>query len=258
MAFPPDGLCLDLELPTPLDDVCFPGGICLSHVYDAIAKIPHAADLSMEFFSQLGPAMSPLKPFFDLLNTIIQIFNCLKAIPKAFFTLDPSELIECFPALAELIDSLLKLVPQLSIPKMVKSTLLAVASLLRGVASDLEYVQSQLQRIADEIDRAARLGNQQMNGFLVCAQHDNEQTLLSTTEALKGIGTFILLINVFMSMIGAPEIPCFGSLVSDGVDQGFDYVIDLLTDLAALLTDLANAIPDPDLALSLALSEQSC
>jgi hypothetical protein len=258
MAFPPEELCFDMpDIPT-IDDICFPGGFCLSYVWDAINKIPTAADMSMDFFSQIGPALSPLVPLFDVIDTALAIFRCVKAIPDAITSLDPSELLNCLPALAKLVDQLLKLLPQLSIPKMIKTALKNLAALLEGIAAELLYLQSQLQRIADQIDRAAELNDVKMNGFLVCAQNDLQDTVLSTSEALKGIGRIILLINIFVGLIGGEEIPCFGSLIEDNISEGFDVVIDLLLSLAEVLRIMSDAIPDPDLALTLALGDLKC
>lgn len=257
MIFPPESLCVDLPDIPSAEDICLPGGICLSYVWDAIGKIPSAADVNMDFFSQLGPALTPLVPVFNILDTVLAIFKCVKAVPDSIIKLDPFELIECIPALVKLIDQLLKLIPQLSIPKMIKAALKNMARLLRAVAADFLYIQSQQQRIADMIDRAADLNDVHMNGFLVCAQQDLQGSVASTAEALKGIGRVILLINIFISLIGAEEIPCFGSLVEDNSDN-LDAVIDLLTTLAELLDIMSDAIPDPDMILTLALGDMKC
>jgi len=239
------------------DKICLPGGICLDYVWDSIGKIPHAADIPLDFFSQIGPAMAPLKPFFDLLDTVLALFRCVKAIPNAIVKLDPSELLDCLPALAKAVDQLLKLIPQLSIPKMVIAIIHNIANLLRAIASDLSYVQSQIQRISDMIDRAAELNDKQLNGFLVCAQDDLEKTTMATAEALRGIGSIVLIVNILMGLFGGPEIPCFSEMFT-GELTGIDEAIELLTKLAELLDDIADAIPDPDLVFTLLLGDQKC
>lgn len=258
MAFPPDDLCFNLPEIPDLEDICFPGGFCLSYIWDAIDQIPHFADVSLDFFSQIGPAMAPLAPFFSLLDTVLAIYRCVSAIPDVITSLDPSELLNCIPALAELIDKILKLIPQLSIPKMIIAILKNLAYLIRAIAADLEYLKSQLQRIADMIDRAANLQDVKMNGFLVCAQDSVEGSVLSTAEALKGIGRMILLINIFIGLFGGEEIPCLGTLMSDHIAEGFDVIIDLLLGIADVIQMIAEAIPDPDLALTLLLGDLKC
>lgn len=257
MGFPPESLCIELPDIPSVEDICLPGGFCISYVWDAIGKIPSGADMSMDFFSQIGPALSPLVPLFDLVDTVVAIYRCVQAIPDAITSLDPTELLKCLPALAELVDKVLKLLPYLSIPKMIKTALRNMAIMLRAIASDITYIQSQLQRVADMIDRAAELEDVKMNGFLVCAQQDLDDTVLSTAEALEGIGRIILLINIFVGLIGGEEIPCFGTLITDNRDE-LDVVIDLLVAIANILDAMSDAIPDPDLALTLALGDLKC
>ena len=258
MGFPPEDLCVEMPSVPTIDDICFPGGFCLSYVWDSINKIPTAADIGMDFFSQIGPALAPLVPLFDIVDTALAIFRCVKAVPDAITSLDPSELLACLPALAKLVDQLLKLIPQLSIPKMIKAALKNLAAMLESIASEFSYLKSQAQRIADMVDRAADLNDVKMNGFLVCAQADLGETVLSTSKALEGIGRIILLINIFIGLIGAEEIPCFGSLISDNISEGFDVLIDIFLALAEVLRIMASVIPDPDIALTLALGELKC
>lgn len=256
--FPPADLCIVLPDLPAVDDVCLPGGICLSYVWDGVSKIPHPSDMSLDFFSQLGPAMTPLVPIFNVVDTVLAIFKCVKAVPDAITSLDPSGLLDCLPALAKLVDQLIKFIPQMSIPKSIKAMLKNCAALLWAVANDFRYLQTQSEMIIRQLDRAATLNNSKMNGFLVCAQKDLDDVALSTAEALKGMGRIILLLNVFTGLIGAPEIPCFGSLIGDNLDRGFGVIIDLLLALAAVLNDIANAIPDPDMILAIALGDQQC
>lgn len=258
MAFPSSDLCIQLPAIPSIERVCLPGGVCIDYTWSQTGKIPNLSDMAVDYIAKLGPAMAPLQPFFQMLDTVVQIFKCLKAIPDAITTLNPTDLLECIPTLAEMIDQLLSLLPQVSVPKMVIAAIKNIALLLRGIATEFIDIQRAIARINEGIDRAAALGNTQMSGFLVCAQETVDKNIDSLAEALKGIGQFVLLINLFMGLFGGPEIPCFGSLVSDNVDTGLDVVIDLLTSMADILEQIADAIPDPDLALSLALGDSEC
>ncbi len=257
MTFPPENLCFELPNIPDIDDICLPGGACLSYVWDGIGKIPTAADMSLDFYSQIGPALTPLIPMFNMLDTVLAIFKCIQAIPDAITSLNPSELVKCVPELAKLIDKLLGLIPQMSIPKMIKAALGNMSKLLRSIAIEIGYVSEELERIAKKIDRAADLNDIKMNGFLVCAQQDAHDTIRATGAALAGVGRMVLLLNIFIGLVGAEEIPCFGSIIEDNMDS-LDVLVDLLNTLAELLQTMANAIPDPDLALTLALGEARC
>lgn len=258
MTFPSATICLPMPAIPTLDRICLPGGVCLDYIWDSIGKIPSAADMAMDFYSQIGPAMAPLAPVFNILDTVLAIFRCVQAIPDAITQLNPSELIKCVPGLAQAVDKLLDLIPQLSLPKMIIALLNNTALLLREIAGDLSFLENQAQRVLDGIDRAATLNDHTLNGLLVCAQGTLADTALSTGEALRGIGSIILLMNLLMGLFGGPEIPCLGSTIGDNLAGGLAAVIEVLTALAGVLSEIALAIPDPDLALTLALGDQQC
>lgn len=251
-----DVLCLPLpEIPTA-EDICFPGGFCLSHVWNGINQIPNAADIWLQFYSQIGPAMSGLAPIFTIIDAILAVFRCFEGTIEFAKSLDPTDLIKCVPELVEKINALLSLIPQLSIPRMAKAIVQGLAALLRAIATDLRYVQQQLARIAAGIDDAHDLGDVSLLSFLSCAEKTIEDQALSTAEALKGIGRIVLLINLLMALFGGPEIPCFGALLED-LDQ-LDAVIAALLAIADLLQQLADLIPDPQLAITLVLGDLEC
>ncbi len=236
-------------------EICFPGGFCLSNVYTEIGKIPSAADIPLQLFSQLGPAMAPLAPFFTQLDTILALFKCANAVPDAIASLDPGAIFECIPELVEKINELLSLIPQLSLPKMVKALIIALAQLLEGIAADFTYLQNEFQRALDAIDRAADLSDVTLSGFLQCRQDNLATASDSMAAALQGIGRIILLINIMMGLFGGPEVPCF----SDAIDPNvLEPLIAFLLALAAFLRQLAALIPDPQLAITLALGDQRC
>jgi hypothetical protein len=258
MDWPPVDLCVPLQLTAKLDDICLPGGICLSQVWSCVGQVPHAADLALDYFSQIGPAMAPLKPLFDIIDTVVSLFRCVAAIPDAITSLDPSKLLECMPTLAAAVDNLLQLIPQISLPRLVRALLHNLALLLRGVAADFAYLDYQARRIADSVQRAAELRDQGMQAILACAQQNLQTQALSTAEALRGVGRIVLLINLLVGLFGGPEVPCFGALIGENLDRGFATIIELLTELADLLDEIAAVIPDPQLALTLALGAQRC
>jgi len=255
---PTDEICLELPPIPSIDDICLPGGFCLSHVWNGIDQIPHLADVPLQFFGQIGPALAPLAPVFDIIDFALAIFKCVQGTIDAITELNPVKIIECIPDLAKYIDKLLALIPQLSVPRMVKKAIEAMALLLRALASDFEYVKTTIQRIIDLIDRAADLNDVNLNSILACAQKTVTDQSLSTAEALKGIGRIILLLNIFIGLIGGEPIPCFGTLIEDNITDGLDVIIATLTALAEVLETLAALIPDPILELTLALGAERC
>jgi hypothetical protein len=251
-----DLLCPALTPVSGIEDICFPGGLCLSALFDP-GNYPRVSDLVMAQLQQVGPAMAPLKPFFDVLDTALAIFRCIESIPDCITQLDPSGLINCIPDLAEKINQLLSLVPQLTIPRLVAGLIRNLAAFLRAFADDLAYLQVRLARIAQAVSRAADLSDVTWGGFLTCAEATVQDELDALAIALRGIGRIILLANILLSLVGgAPEIPCFGTMLQDADALG--PVITAMRALATLLDQIAALIPDPQYAITAALKGTVC
>jgi hypothetical protein len=251
-----DLVCPYLEPMKGIDDICFPGGLCLSTLITP-DDYPRVSDLVMSQLSQIGPAMAPLKPFFDVLDTILQIFKCIEAIPDCITNLDPSGLINCVPDLVQKVNNVLTLIPQVSIPRLIIQLIRNLAAFLRAFADDLDYLKQRLARIAQAVSRAADLNDVTWGGFLQCAEQTVSDEMDALALALRSIGRIILLANLLLSLIsGAPEIPCFGTLLED--IAGLDDIIAAMRKLAGLLEELAGMIPDPVLSLTLALQGTKC
>ena len=251
-----DVLCQFLTPYTGPADICFPGNFCLSAMRDALMDRPSISDMVLKQLAQVGPAMAPLKPVFDIIDTALAIFRCVTAVPDAITNLDPTELFACVPELVEKINNLLALIPQLSLPRLIRSLLSALAALLRGFADDLDYLKRRMAEIAAAMDRAADLSDVTWAGFLSCAHETCKEQAMTMAEAIKGIGRIILLANLLMSLFGGPEIPCFSAML-DNLDE-IDPVIDALRLLATLIEYIVSLIPDLAYALTLVLGDMKC
>lgn len=253
-----DLICSDVPTLSQMTDICFPGGACLSHMSSAINSIPSPSEIPLEYLSQLGPATSFMQPLMNVLDTVLAIFKCMEAFTDFATSLDPSEIFKCFPDLIDKVNSILTMIPQMSIPRMVISIIESMISLLRGLAIDLQYIVDRLNDITTEIDRAADLGDVTKSGFLACAENTMQDSLTATSVALKAVGRIILLVNIFMGLFGGPEIPCFGELLDGVAADALAPIIDTLNALADLLQQLLDMIPDPQAAITKALGETRC
>ena len=140
MALP---ICLEIsELPDPFS-ITLPGGVQIEHI---------------NLMEVIQPALTPLVPIFDIVDTVVTVFNCIKAIPDALGPPpDPTVLAACLPDLAEKVAKLLRLVPPLSLPLTVVGLIDLVIDALRQAKSELLHLQQQMIQILGVIDWATEL-----------------------------------------------------------------------------------------------------
>ena len=152
MALP---ICIEIpEIPDPFQ-LTLPGGVTIEHI---------------NLMEIIQPALTPLVPLFDIIDTIVAVFNCVKAIPDSLGPPpDPTALAACLPDLAEKVSKLLKLIPQLSLPLLIVRLIDLVIDTLRQARSELMHLQQQVQQILGVIDRATNLDDAGLMAIAQCA-----------------------------------------------------------------------------------------
>ena len=153
MALP---ICLEIpEIPDPLS-ITLPGGVTMQQI---------------NLMQAIQPALTPLMPLFDIIDTVVAVFNCVKAIPDSLGPPpDPTALAACIPELAEKVAKLLRLIPQLSLPYTIIGIIDLVIDTLRQARSQLMHLQQQMQQILGAIDRATELEDAGLMAITSCAQ----------------------------------------------------------------------------------------
>jgi hypothetical protein len=213
-------LCLEIpEIPDPFA-LTLPGGIEIEDVN--LMKI-------------IQPALTPLVPFFDLIDTIVAIFNCVKAIPDAFGPPpDPTVFAACLPDLAKKLNKLLNMLPQVALPRLIVRLLTLVIESLRTVRSQLMHLQAQMLQILGTIDRAKDLKDAGLMAIAQCAQANVAQEAANVGKSLAAIGKLLGLINLFMGLIGGPEVPDLSNLAGRPLDDTIPPLDELLKALEAV------------------------
>jgi hypothetical protein len=163
------------------------------------------------------------------------VFNCIKAIPDTLGPPpDPTVLAACLPDLAEKVAKLLKLIPQLSLPLLIVGLIDLVIDTLRQARSLLLHLQQQIVQILGAIDRATNLEDAGLMAIAQCAQANVAQEAANVGKALASLGKLIGLINLFMGMVGGPEIPDLSDLAGRPLD-------DVIPPIDAIIETLQNA-----------------
>lgn len=217
MALP---ICIEIpEIPDPFG-LMLPGGVQIERI---------------NLMEVIQPALTPLVPLFDIIDTIVAVFNCIKAIPDTLGPPpDPTVLAACLPDLAEKVAKLLKLIPQLSLPLLIVGLIDLVIDTLRQARSLLLHLQQQMVQILGAIDRATNLEDAGLMAIAQCAQANVAQEAANVGKALASLGKLIGLINLFMGMVGGPEIPDLSDLAGRPLD-------DVIPPIDALIKTLQNA-----------------
>lgn len=222
-----DFVCVPIE---PLDDpfkLTLPGGIEIERI---------------NLLEIVQPALAPLVPLFKIVDAIVAVFSCLKAVPEIVGPPpDPSALLACLPELAKKISELLKLLPQLSLPYTLKQLLELVIDTLRKARNELLQLQRQMQQITRTIDRAKELDDAGLMAIAMCAQANVAQEAANVGKMLASLGRLIALINLFLGMIGLPEVPDLSKLAGQPLDQ----IIEPLDALIKVFETAKKAIPLP-------------
>lgn len=226
-------VCIDLKVTSQELCITFPGGaeMCVQ-----IPGVPDPTDVSKQLLAQANAALTPLVPVFNIIDAILALFKCVKAIPDSLGPPpDPTKLAECIPDLAEKIDKLLKLIPQLSIPVLIAGLIDVILFYLEGLRGQLKAIIAAQVRIAAAATRAAELGNVQLRTVVDCAEASMDAYLQNLNEGMKPLNRLVGLLNLFLQLAGLQPIPDLANLGDDAEAAlaPLDAVIDSLKTIRA-------------------------
>ena len=219
-----DGLCITM-----------PGGIEVCASVPSSVPIP-TTQLVATLMGQLNTALAPFQPIFNILDAVIAVFDCIKAVS----TLNPNKIAACIPDLAQAVDALIKLIPQLSLPLMILDFVTAMIVFLQGFIDDIVTMIAYQLRITLATDRAAKY-HVDIAVLLDCATNNLDIELAHKGKQIAPIQQLIDLINAFLKLLGLPCIPSFSS---PSLSEGFlAFLRELSSFLSYLLTIITIPIP---------------
>jgi len=220
-------ICLQIdELPDPpvLD---LPGGVSIQQ---------------FNLMQAIQPALTPLVPIFDIVDTVVAVFNCIKAIPDTLGPPpDPTAIAVCIPELAQKVAKLVRLIPQVTLPYTLRGILRLIIDTLRQARSQIMHLQQQMQQILGAVDRATKLGDSGLMAITSCAQANVAQEAANVGKSLASLGKLIGLANLFLGMIGAEGIPDLSNRAGRPLDEVIPPIDAIITKLQAA----HDAIPLP-------------
>jgi hypothetical protein len=196
----------------------------------------------VDLLDQLQPMLAPLMPFFNIIDTIVALFNCVKAIPDSLGPPpDPTAIAACIPELSKALSKLLAMNPMMVLPGMLKGICGVIIQTLSEARNEYGALASQLEYIASAIDRASNLNDSGLMAVIACAQGNAEQQSANIAKALASLGRLIGIINMLFAIIGLPEVPLLDGLVGVPLSE----IIAPLDALIEVFVVVRNSIPVP-------------
>lgn len=220
-------MCLELDaFPEPFE-LTLPGGV-------------EIADVNL--MAMIQPALTPLVPFFNIIDTIVAIFNCVKAIPDSLGPPpSPGPLIACLGEFGKKLAKLLRMLPMVSLPLLVVRLLDLVIATLRDVRRKLASLQKQMLAVTRMIDRAKKLEDAGLMAIAQCHEANVRQEAANVGKSLASVGRLLGIIELFMGLFGGPKVPNLTSLQGRPLDQALEPIDALLKALQAA----RRAVPVP-------------
>ena len=131
--------------------------------------------------------------------------------------------------------------PQLSLPLTVVGLVDLILHTLRETRDVLVDLQARAEALGTAEDRARELGDTQLLEIVACVRANIEQEAANLGKRLGALGTLVGILNLFTSMVGAPEVPDLSSLSGEALDT----VVQPLDALVEVLTAVRSAVPLP-------------
>jgi hypothetical protein len=208
-------------------ELTLPGGALIQH---------------LDLADVLQPALTPLMPVFLIVDAIAALYTCTTAVVDALGPPpDPSKLASCIPELAEKVSKLLGLVPQLSLPLTVIGIIDLLIRVLGEVRGVLVHLAAELEAITGIVERASELDDANLLEVAGCVEASVQQEAANLGKQLASLGRLIGLTNLFLGMIGGPEIPDFSDLSGKPIQDA----VAPLDQLVATLQSARRMVPVP-------------
>lgn len=178
-------------------DLCLtlPGGVDLCASGATIP--PSLFDYTRNFLDQVSAALTPLDPFFKVIEALDSIYRCFTAVLDALGPPpDPSKLTAAVDDLKKRLFALAKLSPALTIPILCVQFLDTIILTLDGIAGELVSITRLSRQITEATLRADQApGLYQM---IKCAEGGYRTQLSNIQRAFASCSSIIRIVNTLM------------------------------------------------------------
>lgn len=233
----PHTVCAELQLDASLLQlhIDLPGGASIAVPQ---LTVPNAPNLVAQLLAQANAALAPLVPIFRIIEVALALVDFIQAVPG--LVLNPSKLLAAIEKLLVKISVVGSLIPQLTIPRTIKTLLEVLIAYLTAMRGQLVALVQQNTRIDLAAELAVRLGGSALDVSVECARVSVNVQLDAINQGLRPLNELLGLVNLLAGLAGLPKVPTALDL---GVDPGAALVP--LDAAISALTTLRRLIPTP-------------
>ncbi len=230
-------LCKKLEALSQDKCISFPGGVRICLMYPGTPSSTSA--LARHLLGQLNSSLAPLQPIFSILEAVLAVAECMKAVPKLLT--DPQELADCLPHLAKKIGALARLIPQLSVPLMILDIFDCLIFMMNALITDLERLEELSARLLNAQTQATLRSNTALRRVSDCASLNLTAYVAELNAGLTPLNHLFGTVNALLALIppGNLTIPLVPDIQNptDGIEE--------LSKFVETLESIRGAIPIP-------------
>jgi hypothetical protein len=220
-------VCVELPEMEIAPAVNMPGIGELTFIRDTLADMPRISDQVFKLLNVMSPALAPVYSLIRVLDIIIAIIDCVKAIPKSL-PFNPQPLIECFTNLFEALSALVALLPPFAYIRLIVD----IVALIRAVVDDMldvfAVIDREVSQIKATIDRAMADNDTILLQIGDCAKDNLEKTTAGILQVFEAVAKIILvaisILDIIASVIPGP--------ISDRISEWRNALSDIQGSLA--------------------------
>jgi hypothetical protein len=244
-----DAVCAKVSFTPQQFCITFPGGAqqCVS-----LPQLhPSELDVAKQLIAQANAALAPYAPIFNLIDALVAVFDCIKALPDALKPPpdgpNPAAIAACVPHLREKINKLLALLPQFVIPLMILGILDAIILSLSGLKREIESIVAAQVRALNAATRAGELGNIKLQQVVDCKLLSLDVQFKNLNEGVAPLNSFMATLKLFGDLASLPGIPAIPDLGEDAEAalSPLQEAIDGLRAVRDTVQDIVNSVGSP-------------
>lgn len=211
----PQQPCPEVQAPAVSVTIELPGGLTLMSAPPATEGIVTELQQVSSLMAALQPALAGLSPMLKTLDAMMAIFDALTAVPEV--PTDPAGFFEAMVAVTEKMGALAPLIPQVSVPATVISSVKAIRAFLVAIRDSVAKVAAMATEAQALLDQAASTGDTALATEAQC-QLDFAEALAEHANASMGpLGSIMTVVSSFMEMVPVGFVlPAVGDMAGLG------------------------------------------